>query len=88
MREAWEEAGIVVDIEYDLGEIEEMRAPKSSKDRSCYHFFQGVLVTQYTEWPEQHKRERDWFTYQAAMEELSSRPELQEAINRSTIIKN
>ncbi|KAK2671858.1 NUDIX hydrolase domain [Fusarium oxysporum f. sp. vasinfectum] len=84
-REAWEEAGITVQITYDLGDIDEKRAPKSSKDRSRYHFFEGTVTSEYDDWPESHKRERQWFTFTQAWEALSTRPELQEALQRSTV---
>ncbi|KAJ6783156.1 hypothetical protein PWT90_01454 [Aphanocladium album] len=85
VREAWEEAGITIEVEFELGTIEELRPPKMSKDQSQYHFFQGTVVSQYEEWPESHKRERQWFTFSQAIEALSTRPELQEALNRSGI---
>ncbi len=78
VREAWEEAGITIEVEFELGTIEELRPPKLSKDQSQYHFFQGTVVSQYEEWPESHKRERQWFTFTQAIEALSTRPELQE----------
>lgn len=84
-REAWEEAGIAIQINYDLGDIEEKRAQKSSKDRSRYHFFEGTVTSEYEEWPEKHKRERQWFTFTQAWEALTTRPELQEALNRCTM---
>ncbi|KAF5661282.1 nudix family [Fusarium heterosporum] len=85
-REAWEEAGITVRISYDLGDIDEKRPSKSSsKDRSRYHFFEGTVTAEYEDWPESHKRERQWFTFTQAWEALSTRPELQEALQRSTV---
>ncbi|KPM39161.1 hypothetical protein AK830_g7424 [Neonectria ditissima] len=84
-REAWEEAGITIQINYDLGDIEEKRPQKTSKDRSRYHFFEGTVTNEYEEWPERHKRERQWFTFTQAWEHLTTRPELQEALNRCTM---
>lgn len=84
-REAWEEAGITIQVTYDLGAIEEKRPPKSSKDRSQYCFFQATVLDEVADWPERHKRERQWFTYNQALDALTSRPELQEALQRSTI---
>ncbi|KAK5997320.1 Diphosphoinositol polyphosphate phosphohydrolase aps1 [Cladobotryum mycophilum] len=83
VREAWEEAGIVIQIDHDLGNFEEKRPPKTSKDRSRYYFFQGTVLNEMEDWPERDKRERGWFTYTQAMEVLDTRPELQEALNRS-----
>ncbi|KAG5987415.1 hypothetical protein E4U43_005081 [Claviceps pusilla] len=84
-REAWEEAGITIQIDYDLGTIDEKRPPKSSKDRAQYCFFQVTVLAEVEDWPERHKRERQWFTYTQAHDALTSRPELQEALQRSTI---
>ncbi|KAH8678066.1 NUDIX domain-containing protein [Xylariales sp. PMI_506] len=87
-REAWEEAGITIQIDYDLGEITESRPPKkSSKDSSkaLYHFFEATVLTEESDWPEKHKRERQWMTYSQANDALSARPELLEALNRSTM---
>jgi diphosphoinositol-polyphosphate diphosphatase len=85
-REAWEEAGIAVQIDYDLGHIEEKRQSKSgSKERASYNFYQATVTTQYEEWPEKEKRNRQWFTFSGAFEALDGRPELQEALNRSTM---
>lgn len=84
-REAWEEAGITVQIDYTLGAIEEKRPTKATKDRALYYFYQATVLEQSDKWPEAHKRDRKWFTYSQAIEQLSSRPELQEAIERSTM---
>ncbi|KAK9782908.1 putative nudix family protein [Seiridium cardinale] len=87
-REAWEEAGISIQIDYDLGEITESRPPKkSSKDssKSLYHFYEATVVKEEVEWPEKHKRERRWFAFPEAKDALSARPELLEALTRSTI---
>lgn len=91
-REAWEEAGIDIDIDYDLGEITETRPPKNSsksskRDKVLYHFFEATVLQQLDEWPEMKKRQRQWFNYGDAFEALQDRPELQEALNRSTINK-
>ncbi|KAI1855160.1 hypothetical protein JX266_000025 [Neoarthrinium moseri] len=87
-REAWEEAGISIQIDYDLGDIAESRPPKkSSKDssKSLYRFYEATVLKEELDWPEKHKRERQWFTYSQAKEALSSRPELLEALSRSTM---
>ena len=84
-REAWEEAGISIQIDYDLGNFDEKRPPKTSKERSRYYFFQATVLSELDDWPERHKRERQWFTYSQAVEALATRPELQEALERSTM---
>ena len=85
MREAWEEAGITIQIDLDLGIIDEKRPPKTTKDRSQYSFYQATVLAEVDDWPERHKRERQWFTFAQAFEELATRPELQEALQRSKI---
>ncbi|CAN8103389.1 unnamed protein product [Discula destructiva] len=85
-REAWEEAGIVIAIEYDLGEIPEMRAPKKGASVVCmYRFYEATVSKEYKDWPEADKRERRWMSYNEAREALKDRPELREALERSTI---
>lgn len=85
-REAWEEAGISIQIDYDLGEIAETRPPKkASKDRSLYHFYEATVLKEEDDWPERDKRERNWFTFAQAKDALSTRPELLEALTRSTM---
>jgi diphosphoinositol-polyphosphate diphosphatase len=89
-REAWEEAGILIQIDYDLGEIKETRPPKKHhKDkeshRSLYHFYEVTVTSEEQDWPEREKRERQWMTYADAFEALKERPELQLALERSTM---
>lgn len=87
-REAWEEAGIVCDIDYDLGDIKEQRTQKQiSKDapRALYRFFEATVKEEYAKWPESDKRTRKWMTYGEATEAVKGRPELIEALRRSTV---
>ncbi|RDW62761.1 hypothetical protein BP5796_11063 [Coleophoma crateriformis] len=87
-REAWEEAGIICSVDYDLGQIAETRTPKQiSKDapKALYQFYQCTVTREEREWPEMHKRNRWWATYTEAKTYLAHRPELLEALNRSTI---
>lgn len=106
-REAWEEAGILVQIDYDLGDIHETGPRKkssssssskgSSKDgkdgkestkdkgRSLYRFYEVTVTSEESDWPEREKRERQWFTFAEAKELLKDRPELQTALERSTM---
>lgn len=100
-REAWEEAGILVQIDYDLGDIVETRPPKkhssSSKDKdkdkgkdkeshkSLYRFYEATVTSEEKDWPEKDKRVRSWMTYAQAKEALKDRPELQTALDRSTM---
>ena len=84
-REAWEEAGITVQIDYTLPPIEKKRPAKASKDSAVYYFYQATVLEMFDKWPESRKRERKWFTFEQALEQLSSRRELQQAIERSTM---
>ncbi|CAK7262539.1 hypothetical protein SEPCBS119000_000011 [Sporothrix epigloea] len=89
-REAWEEAGIVVHIEYDLGDIIESRPPKApsmtkKRERALYRFYEGTVLSEENDWPEKSKRDRRWMTFADASEALKDRPELLEALERSTM---
>lgn len=89
-REAWEEAGIVITIEYDLGDIQETRKPKKDKKdatKCLYRFYEATVTLEAADWPEAEKRERRWMTYSDAKEALKDRPELLEALKASTIKK-
>ena len=89
-REAWEEAGIIVRIDYDLGDIVESRPPKApsktkKREKALYRFYEGTVLSLENEWPEKSKRERLWMSFAEAAEALKERPELLEALERSTI---
>ncbi|SCU87342.1 LAME_0D09714g1_1 [Lachancea meyersii CBS 8951] len=57
--------------------------------RSEFHFFEMLAESLAEHYPEVHERSRKWFTYQEALEQLqiAKRPELIEALNRSSIKK-
>ncbi|EPE06280.1 nudix family protein [Ophiostoma piceae UAMH 11346] len=89
-REAWEEAGIIVQIDYDLGDIVESRPPKApsktkKREKALYRFYEATVTSEENEWPEKSKRERCWMSYDDAHEALKDRPELLEALERSTM---
>ena len=87
-REAWEQAGINCEITYDLGMIPEKRGADyqiSTAPKASYHFFEAVVKKVEAQWPEMHKRSRQWFTYTQAREALAPRPELLEALDRCTM---
>lgn len=87
-REAWEEAGIICTVDYDLGQITETRTAKQiskNSPRALYQFYQVTVTREEDEWPEKHKRSRKWVTYAEAKHELQARPELLQALERSTI---
>lgn len=85
-REAWEEAGIHITIEYDLGDIIETRAPKKGSSQKClYRFYEATVVKEAKDWPEVDTRERRWMNYADAMDALKDRPELAQALERSTM---
>ncbi|SCU91280.1 LAFA_0F02828g1_1 [Lachancea sp. 'fantastica'] len=58
--------------------------------RSEFHFYELAVESLAAEYPEVQKRNRRWFTYQDAVEQLriAKRPELIEALDRSSINKN
>lgn len=89
-REAWEEAGIICKVERDLGQIIDSR-PSSGVSKVAakahYHFFEASVSEEKADWPEKHKRSRQWFTYAQAAMVFAQRPELSEALKRSSIKK-
>lgn len=84
MREAWEEAGIVVKVNYDLGVIPE-KTKGSEAPKASYHFFEATVERQEAQWPEMSKRGRTWMTFKQAEAALADRPELLEALRRCTM---
>ena len=87
-REAWEEAGIIVRVEKDLGYILDTRptgAVTKNAPKASYQFFEGTVTEERSDWPEKHKRERRWYTYTQAKQLLAMRPELTEALVRSSV---
>ena len=88
IREAWEEAGVICTIQRDLGWIPDMRPSTlltSNAPKASYHFFEATVDRVEEQWPEMHKRKRRWATYAEAATALASRPELSEALNRSSL---
>ena len=87
-REAWEEAGVICTVQKDLGLIPDLRpsalltnhAPKAS-----YQFFEVIVDREEDQWPEMDKRKRQWVPYAQAAAALACRPELLEALNRSSL---
>lgn len=93
-REAWEEAGIVCKVQSDLGAISEMRASQDkSSDKTAqslkatYRFFEVIVEKEEKIWPEMNKRSRQWLSYAEAVVAFKDRPELLEALNRSSIVR-
>ena len=89
-REAWEEAGITVTIQKDLGYIDDWRTDDqltTSAPRAMYHFFEAIVQKQEDDWPESEKRTRQWMDYAKAAEALKKRPELLDALNRCTMYR-
>jgi len=87
-REAWEEAGIVCRIDYDLGQIVETRTAKQIlKDapHALFQFYEATVLEEKDDWPERVKRSRQWFNYEDARRALEKRPELKMALERSTL---
>lgn len=89
-REAWEEAGIVCRVQRDLGAIPESRGPDqltAQAPKASYRFFDVIVEKEERQWPEMHKRNRTWLSYAEAVVAFADRPELLEALNRSSIIR-
>ncbi|KAL8742595.1 MAG: hypothetical protein Q9190_004949 [Brigantiaea leucoxantha] len=89
-REAWEEAGIVCTVQKDLGTVPDMRSPEQltpKAPKAAYQFYEVRVDREATEWPEKDKRGRQWMPYAQAKQALTPRPELLEALNRSSITR-
>ena len=87
-REAWEEAGIIISVQRDLGTIADPRKPAEMTQhapKAKYQFFEASVDKEEAEWPEKHKRGRRWMKYAEARDALKERPELSEALERSGI---
>jgi diphosphoinositol-polyphosphate diphosphatase len=87
-REAWEEAGVICTISKDLGKIKDKRAPKDITNtipKALYQFYEATVDKEEPKWPESHKRGRKWMSYQEAKALLTSRPELLEALEKSSV---
>jgi diphosphoinositol-polyphosphate diphosphatase len=87
-REAWEEAGIVCKINYDLGIIPDQRRSNqltTSAPKASYHFYEATVEKQEAQWPEMNTRTRMWMTFSQAETALKDRPELLEALKRCTM---
>jgi diphosphoinositol-polyphosphate diphosphatase len=83
-REAWEEAGVVCKVNFDLGTIVEKRGANIKAE---YHFYEATVERLENEWPEMHKRTRAWMSFKQAEAALQTRPELLEALKRCTMIR-
>lgn len=89
-REAWEEAGIECKIQKDLGKIPDRRPANqltSSAPKAIFQFYEVGVEKEAAQWPEKTKRGRQWMSYTEAKEALTPRPELLEALNRSSVIR-
>ena len=89
-REAWEEAGIECVIDRDLGTIPEQRCDVQLRKNpqapfAAFRFYEVRVEAERDSWPEAHKRHRAWVGYADARERLKLRPELLEALERSSI---
>ncbi|KAI9712758.1 MAG: hypothetical protein M1820_001380 [Bogoriella megaspora] len=88
-REAWEEGGIVCKVNYDLGMVEEKRKPQqmsAEAPRASYHFFEATIERLEAQWPEM-QRARQYMSFAQASAALADRPELLDALQRSTMIR-
>lgn len=91
-RECWEEAGVigriilklpvVLDLRRDAPVIKGDFDPHKKVPKLEFHFFEMVVDKLADEWPELHKRQRRWCTYDEACHELerAKRPELVEVL--------
>lgn len=101
VRENWEEAGVEGIIIKKLPVVLDSRGsqapvikgefdPDVATPKSEFHFFELQVDQLSTSWPEMKKRQRRWCTYSEAKHELLKlkRPELVDALNMSSILKD
>ncbi|KXJ87128.1 NUDIX domain-containing protein, partial [Microdochium bolleyi] len=91
IRAAWQEAGITIAIDVDLGPFPDIQISKKKVNQGpkpLYRFYQATVLTEGEDWPEKHARQRQWFTYPEAQEALADQPKLLEALDRSTMSRN
>ena len=101
VRETWEEAGVEGIIIKKLPVVLDSRGsqapvikgefdPDVATHKSEFHFFELQVDQLSTSWPEMKKRQRRWCTYSEAKHELLKlkRPELVDALNMSSILKD
>ncbi|KKZ67526.1 hypothetical protein EMCG_06804 [[Emmonsia] crescens] len=65
-----------------------MRTPAQVSQKApkvLYQFFEVRVDREEAQWPEMHKRKRQWVTYAQAAAALAARPELLDALNRSSV---
>ncbi len=90
-REAWEEAGVKCKIQKDMGKIPDRRGPSEvtpKAPKAMFQFFEVSVIKEEAKWPEMEKRGRKWMSYSEAKVALAARPELMEALNRSSIARS
>lgn len=71
--------------------IQEKRSSEKFTDeapKATYQFFEATVEEEKAKWPEMHKRRRKWMSYQEATVLLKDRPELLEALEKSSIDKS
>ncbi|CCE82655.1 Piso0_002390 [Millerozyma farinosa CBS 7064] len=103
VRETWEEAGCEGKILQKLPVVYDKRGskapvakphtefdPQDVVPKSEFHFYEMILEDLSQNWPEMDKRQRRWCTYSEAAHELTkaNRPELVEALDSSSIVKD
>ena len=74
----------------DLGWIRDGRTAKETTPqapRALFQFFEVRVDREEGEWPEKHKRGRMWMAFKEAKEALKGRPELLEALEKSSIVR-
>lgn len=100
VRETWEEAGVEGKILRKLSVIDDLRKnatvikgdfdPSREVPKSQFHFYELIVDSLSSTWPESSTRQRRWCTYSEAKHELikAKRPELLQALDESSIAKD
>ena len=62
-------------------------SPTKTLNKSTFMFFEVDVDREEARWPEMHKRMRKWLTFDEATKCFEKRPELLEAVKRSSVLR-
>lgn len=85
VRETWEEAGAIGTITHKIGEFTDLN--ERNGHTTLFHFYEMQITELAEDWPEKHKRRREWTSFAEAHAALmeNRRVQLAEALEKSTI---
>lgn len=96
IRETWEESGAIGSIDSSIGTFLDERPPKhwrkeygAPPPRTEFHFFNMIVDHLEDDWPEKHKRRRQWMSFKEAHAALieNDRQPLADALAASACLR-